>query len=40
VQAEEFPNPEWSVAAAVDIAGFMLCLLGYLVLEDMEIITY
>jgi hypothetical protein len=40
VLAEEFPNPEWRVAAAVGIVGFIICLLGYFVLEDMEIIIY
>ena len=40
VMAEEFPNPERRVAAAVGIVGFIICLLGYFVLEDMEIIIY
>jgi hypothetical protein len=40
VLAEEFPNSERRVAAAVGIVGFIICLLGYFVLEDMEIIIY
>jgi hypothetical protein len=40
VLAEEFPNSERRVAAAVGIVGFIICLLGYFDLEDMEIIIY
>jgi len=40
VLAEEFPNSERRVAATVGIVGFIICLLGYFVLEDMEIIIY
>jgi hypothetical protein len=40
VLAEEFPNSERRVAAAVGIVGFIISLLGYFVLEDMEIIIY
>jgi hypothetical protein len=40
VLAEEFPNSERRLAAAVGIAGFIICLLGYFDLEDMEIIIY
>jgi hypothetical protein len=40
VLAEEFPNPERRVPAAGGIVGFIICLLGYLVQEEMEIIIY
>ena len=40
VLAEGFPKSERRVAAAVGIVGFIICLLGYFVLEYMEIITY
>jgi hypothetical protein len=40
VLAEEFPNSERRVAAAAIIVGFIICLFGYFVLEDMEIIIY
>jgi hypothetical protein len=40
VLAEEFPNPERRVPAARGIVGFIICLLGYLVQEEMEIIIY
>ena len=40
VMAEEFPNPERRVAVAAIIVGFIICLFGYFVLEDMEIIIY